>query len=94
MPELACLYAVAHGRVQGVNFRDFALRWARTLGLTGYVRNLPDGGSVEVRAEGERGHLEQLLEHIKVGPRAARVDRVDVKWSDYTGNFKAFEMRF
>ena len=94
MPELFCLYAVAYGRVQGVNFRDFTLRWARTMSLTGYVRNLPNGRAVEVWAEGERGHLEQLLEHIRVGPRAARVDRVDVKWSDYTGNFKAFEMRF
>jgi acylphosphatase len=94
MPELVSLYAVAHGRVQGVNFRDFTLRWAWTLGLTGYVKNLPDGRSVEVRAEGERGHLEQFLEHIKVGPRAARVDSVDVKWSEYTDNFKAFEMRF
>jgi len=94
MPELTCLHAVAYGRVQGVYFRDFTLRWARSLGLTGYVKNLPDGRSVEVRAEGERGHLEQLLEHINVGPRSAWVDRVDVKWSDYTGDFEAFETRF
>jgi acylphosphatase len=94
MQEKAGLHAIAQGRVQGVYFRDFTLRKARALGLTGYVRNLPDGRSVEVRAEGERANLEQLLEHIKIGPEAARVDRVNVKWSDYSGNFKAFEMRF
>jgi acylphosphatase len=94
MPELASLHAVAHGRVQGVYFRDFTLRWAQTLRLTGYVRNLPDVNSVEVRAEGEQRHLEQLLEHIKEGPRSARVDRVDVKWSGYTGSFEAFEVSF
>jgi len=94
MQEKARLYTVAQGRVQGIYFRDFTLRKAQALGLTGYVKNLPDGRSVEVLAEGERANLEQLLEHIKRGPEAARVDRVHVKWSEYSGNFKAFEMRF
>lgn len=94
MLEKARLYIVAQGRVQGVYFRDFTLRKAQALGLTGYVRNLPDGRSIEVLAEGERANLEQLLEHIKRGPEAARVDRVHVKWSDYSGNFKTFQIRF
>ena len=94
MQEKAGFCVIAQGRVQGVYFRDFTLRKALALGLTGYVRNLSDGRSVEVWAEGERANLEQLLEHIKIGPEAAQVDRVHVKWSDYSGNFKAFEMRF
>jgi acylphosphatase len=94
MQEKASFHAIAQGRVQGVYFRDFTLRKAQALGITGYVRNLSDGRSVEVWAEGERANLEQLLEHIKTGPEAARVDKVNAKWSDYSGNYKAFEMRF
>jgi acylphosphatase len=94
MQEKAGFCAIAQGRVQGVYFRDFTLRKAQALGLTGYVRNLSDGRSVEVLAEGERVALEKLLEHIKIGTEASRVDRVNVQWSDYSGNFKKFEMRF
>ena len=50
----ARLHAVVHGRVQGVNFRSFAASRARGLALSGTVRNLPDGRSVEVVAEGDR----------------------------------------
>jgi len=92
--DLARLHAIAQGRVQGVYFRDFTRRKAQSLGLTGYVKNMSDGKSVEVLAEGYRTNLEQLLEFIKVGPEAARVDRVNVKWSDYSGDFKDFETRF
>jgi acylphosphatase len=94
MQEKASLHAIAQGRVQGVYFRDFTMRKAQALGITGYVRNLSDGRSLEVWAEGERANLEQLLEYIKIGPEAARVDKVNAKWSDYSGNYKAFEMRF
>jgi acylphosphatase len=94
MQEKVSLYAIAQGRVQGVYFRDFTLRKAQALGLTGYVKNLSDGRSVEIWAEGDKAKLEQLLEHIKIGPEAARVDKVNAKWSDYSGNYKTFEMRF
>lgn len=75
-------------------FRDFTQRRAAALGLTGYVRNMPDGTSVEVMAEGERTLLERLLEHVKKGPRAARVDRVDVEWSEYADRFNDFDVMF
>ena len=94
MSDLASLSVVVHGRVQGVFFRAFTSRHARDLGLTGYVRNLPGGRAVEVRAEGERLQLEKLLEHLKVGPPGARVEGVEVNWSDYQGGFHQFEMRY
>jgi len=94
MSDLAALSAMVHGRVQGVNFRYFALRQARALGLTGYARNLRDGRTVEVRAEGERARLEELLTQLKVGPSRAQVEAVDANWSEYTGGFRSFEVAF
>ena len=69
------------GRVQGVGFRYFVLRRAEDLGLTGWVRNLPDG-DVEVEAEGPREALQGLIERVREGPAAARVDRVSEQWSE------------
>ena len=91
--DLASLEATVHGHVQGVFFRDFVSMYARELGLSGYVRNLPDG-SVEVRAEGERPQLEKLVGHIKVGPPHARVREVVARWSAYTGNYSGFRVSY
>jgi acylphosphatase len=86
----AALRAIVRGRVQGVGFRDFVWRRARFLGLVGYVRNLPDGRSVEVVAEGQRDDLEQLLEFLRSGPPAARVEQVDVEWGEASDRFQRF----
>ncbi len=64
------------GRVQGVGFRFFAERLARQLELSGYVKNLRDG-RVEVYAMGPAEQLAALKERLAVGPRAARVERVE-----------------
>ena len=68
---------VAHGRVQGVFFRDSTRREARSRGVAGWVRNCPDG-TVEAVFEGEPDAVEQLVAFCHHGPRGARVDRVDV----------------
>lgn len=81
------------GRVQGVNFRHFVWVRAKRLGLTGYVRNLPSGCEIEVRAEGNRKGLEELLPFLELGPPEARVEKVEVCWADYTGTFLNFEIR-
>jgi acylphosphatase len=87
------LSAIVHGRVHGVFFRDFTRRQARSLGLTGYVRNLPDG-TVEAVAEGPQEALKKLLEQLRIGSPEARVDRVDAQWTDHSGEFDRFEVRF
>jgi acylphosphatase len=87
------LSALVHGRVQGVLFRDFTLRHARALGLTGYVRNVPDG-TVEVVAEGAQDALETLLRQIKLGPPAALVTNVEFSWGEHSGEFARFEVRY
>ena len=93
MPELAHLKAAVHGKVQGVYYRAFASREARSLSLKGYVRNLSNG-DVELEAEGEKGLLEELLRRLKAGPNGAEVEKIDVTWSECAGKYSAFDVRF
>lgn len=86
----AAIRAVVRGRVQGVGFRGYVEARARFLRLAGYVRNMEDGRSVEVVAEGSRDALEQLIEHLREGPRMSRVDAVDVEWRLATGDYAGF----
>jgi acylphosphatase len=67
---------VVKGRVQGVGFRFFVEREARTLGVAGWVRNNPDG-AVEVLVVGSPEQHAALKARLHQGPRAARVDGVD-----------------
>lgn len=77
------------GRVQGVFFRDHTQRWASSLDLTGWVRNLSDG-RVEAIAEGEREKIENLINRLNEGPPLSIVEKVDVTWEEYKGEFKDF----
>jgi acylphosphatase len=92
MGDLISVRARVYGRVHGVFFRAFAAQHARELGLTGYVRNVYDDRSVEVQAEGERKSLEKLIAHLKTGPPAAEVTRIETHWSDYTGQYHYFNI--
>jgi len=78
MPSIHCLI---HGRVQGVGFRYFVGSQAKRLGLSGWVRNLPTG-EVELGISGTTQQIETMIERLKMGPRLAHVDRVDVDWSE------------
>ena len=94
MTDLASVRAIVYGYVQGVFFRAFVSRRATELGLTGYVRNLPGGEAVEVNAEGKRNKLEELIGYLKVGPPAAKVEKVVTDWSEYTGGYSGFSIRY
>lgn len=91
--ETARLAARIRGRVQGVGFRAFAQREAERLGLSGFVRNEPDG-SVTVEAEGARSALEALLEALRRGPRHAAVADVAVHWEAPRGGDGRFVVRY
>lgn len=67
---------VVYGRVQGVFFRDTAQREAARHGVSGWVRNTPDG-TVEAVFEGEREAVERLVGFANEGPPNARVERVE-----------------
>ena len=93
MSELTCLSVTIHGQVQGVFYRAFTSRIAKSLGLRGYVRNLPRLNIVEVHAEGDKDKLEELLRQLEVGPPESLVEKTEVTWSAFTGRFSNFELR-
>ncbi len=81
------------GRVQGVWYRATARDVAQRLGLTGWVRNLPDG-RVEIVAEGDETALEEFIKWCWEGPPLARVDNVEVVWEPFKGEFDTFFVRY
>lgn len=84
--------ALVSGRVQGVFFRSSAQEQATRLGLTGWVRNLPDG-RVEIEAQGEPDAAEALLEWSARGPSGARVDEVETSDLDPVPDERGFSVR-
>ena len=80
---------VVNGRVQGVAFRHYTCQRALELGVTGWVRNLPDG-SVEGLFEGDETSVKALVDWCRSGPPAARVDRLDQRDDTYCGEFDSF----
>jgi acylphosphatase len=90
---LKALQAVVDGMVQGVGFRYAAIRQARALGLTGFVRNLDDG-RVEVMAEGEEASLERLEAWLRHGPSGAHVRSLESRYAPYRGIYRDFNVRW
>lgn len=84
--------ATVRGRVQGVFFRHYAAETARHLRLSGWVANHPDG-TVRVVAEGEESALSRFASWLHQGSPAARVESVEIAWSDATGEFDEFRVR-
>jgi acylphosphatase len=75
---------VAHGRVQGVWFRESARRRAEDLGVSGWVRNRTDG-AVEAELEGPEEDVAVLVEWFRRGPARARVDDLELEQRQPTG---------
>lgn len=83
---------IVRGRVQGVGFRWFVEREACILQVAGWVRNNSDG-TVEVLAQGTRDQLAGLRSRLREGPRAARVDEVEVSEAEPVSGLTAFQVR-
>jgi acylphosphatase len=83
---------LVRGRVQGVGFRWFVEREAHILGIAGWVCN-NDDGSVEVLAMGTRGQLAGLHSRLFEGPRAARIDAVEVSEAEPVAGLNSFQVR-
>ena len=78
MSELVRRRVLVTGRVQGVYFRQSTVREASVLGLAGWVRNLPDGQTVEAVFEGTRELVDAAVTWCAEGPRGAAVESVEV----------------
>lgn len=86
------LHLHVFGRVQGVGFRFTCCRQARALGLSGWVRNLPDD-SVEIVAEGSPAALKALSDWCHRGPTFAEVERITETPEPALGDMTAFEIK-
>ena len=80
------------GRVQGVFFRDSARRLARRLGLSGWIRNRPDG-RVEAEFQGTKDAVDEAIEFCRRGPELAVVEDVEVSWVDPVAAEPGFRVR-
>jgi acylphosphatase len=89
MREMA---AIVRGRVQGVWFRGWTRETARDLGVTGWVRNLPDG-AVEVLAHGSDEQLDRLEARLWQGPPLARVTAIESRRAEADAPLPNFSVR-
>ena len=92
-PEIFALCARVEGRVQGVGFRYTCVNEGQRLGLSGWVKNTPEG-DVEVWAEGSKEKLETFLQWLRRGPPGARVDRVLYDMHQPTGKYRKFGVEY
>jgi len=82
------------GKVQGVWFRAYTEKTARRYGVTGWVKNLPDG-KVEAVFEGKRENVERMVTWCREeGSPGSRVSNVEVEEEKYRGEFDDFEIRY
>ena len=91
--KLARAEIICSGLVQGVGFRYFVLRTASKIGVKGYTKNLFSGDVLTV-AESEEFKLRELFERLKIGPMHAHVTGAKINWSEPTGEFTNFEVRY
>ncbi len=85
------IHLLISGKVQGVFYRVNTKNKADELGLTGWVKNIPDG-KVEVLAEGKEGGLKEFIKWCYNGSKGAKVDKVEVEWRDYENKFDNFKI--
>ena len=84
---------VVRGRVQGVGFRYYVVRNARELGVRGIVRNRSDGAVEAILQAPSAAPLDELVDRLRAGPRAARVDEVAVEPTDgESEEYEGFEV--
>ncbi len=75
---------IAHGRVQGVFFRESTRRAAESRGVSGYARNRDDG-TVECVFEGAQDAVDSMIEFVRRGPGNASVSDLEVVEQDFEG---------
>lgn len=84
---------IIKGKVQEVGFRYYTVRTARSLGIVGAVKNLPDG-TVEAIAEGSPGAMESFRRQLERGPAYAQVTSIDEVEIAPTGRYAGFDLEY
>lgn len=86
-------HVFVRGHVQGVSFRYYTSRQANACGVTGWVRNLPDG-RVEAVFEGTEEDVRHMIAWCRQGPSGAYVLDVEATQEPFTGEFHSFRVTF
>jgi acylphosphatase len=93
MQEKVKAQLIISGKVQGVWFRAETQKAAVRFGVNGWVKNKKDG-TVEAVAEGDKRDVTSLVNWCNTGSPLSRVDKVDVTWERYTGEFREFKVEY
>ncbi|MFH1156576.1 MAG: acylphosphatase [Pseudomonadota bacterium] len=93
MQDKKQLHVIISGKVQGVFFRVATQQTARELGITGWVKNLPDG-TVEAVFEGSDMEIQQMMLWCHSGPPGSRIDKISIKTSTACPGFSSFDIRY
>ncbi len=81
------------GKVQGVCFRSKTKHESEKNRVTGWIRNLRDGG-VEAIFEGEKEDVNEMIRFCEKGPPGAQVTSIQKTWEEYTGEFENFKVAY
>jgi acylphosphatase len=85
---------IVHGTVQGIYFRDYTKAEALKLGLSGWVKNLKNGKSVETVIEGEAEPVLRMIKWLRTGSPGAVISNIDITEERPTGETAPFNIRF
>lgn len=91
MSQAVRAHIIVSGLVQGVYYRVSTKQEALTIGITGWVKNRPDG-TVEAMLEGEKQRVAQLIDWCRQGPPDAQVSSVQVDWENFKGEYQDFRI--
>ena len=86
-------HIIVKGKVQGVYFRQNAQNICNKQGVTGWVLNVDDG-SVEAILEGDKNSVDDAISWFKVGPPNAYVEKIELSYDTYSGQFRDFKIRY
>jgi acylphosphatase len=86
-------HVVISGRVQGVFFRAETQRAAQRLGVSGWVRNRPEG-TVEAMFEGPSQAVHQVVDWCWQGSPSAKVSDVKIEWQEFAGEYDSFSITY
>ena len=87
------IVAIADGKVQSVGYRAFCADHALRLGVSGYVKNLPDG-RVQIVGIADEATLRQMVEIMRTGPAFAHVKDVILRWEEVETEIDGFDIKF